>query len=131
MSEHDTVAVSICCCDETWHLRNEVSRLSGAGGGYLFQFVDLLATQIDSRVHYAACRVDNYSFTQMIGRCLGLRSAVASKPMATPHCSKGRIRRSADANWSALYAEGFSSCWKRPLMAVRTSAALAGFAARL
>src|SRR5207244_2347674 len=26
--------------------------------------------------------------------------------MAAPHCSKGRIRRSADANWSALYDEG-------------------------
>jgi hypothetical protein len=28
--------------------------------------------------------------------------------IATAHRSSGRIRRSAAANWSALYAEGFS-----------------------
>jgi len=41
------------------------------------------------------------------------------------------IRRSEEANWSALYAEGFSSWRKSALMAARTSAALSGFASLL
>ncbi len=42
-----------------------------------------------------------------------------------------RMRRSEEANWSALYAEGFSSCWKSRLIAARTSSALSGFASLL
>ncbi|OLB33537.1 MAG: hypothetical protein DMG42_16125 [Acidobacteria bacterium] len=76
MSEHDTVAVSICCCDETWHLRNEVSRLSGAGGGgYLLPCLSFCLAKDPvisgiAQVHYAGCRVDDYSFTQMIREML-------------------------------------------------------------
>jgi hypothetical protein len=45
--------------------------------------------------------------------------------------SIGPMRRSEAANWSALYAEGFSSCRKSSLMAARTSSALLGFASLL
>jgi len=51
--------------------------------------------------------------------------------IATAYRSIGRIRRSEAANWSALYAEGFSSCRKSSLMAARTSSALLGFASLL
>src|SRR3981189_1720884 len=37
------------------------------------------------------------------------------------------MRRRAAANWSALYADGFSSCWNSTLIAPRTSASFAGF----
>src|SRR5271167_5202892 len=47
--------------------------------------------------------------------------------IATAYRSIGRIRRSAAANWSALYDEGFSSCRKSSLIAARTSSALLGF----
>ena len=50
---------------------------------------------------------------------------------ALPHLSIGPIRRSDAANWSALYAEGFSSCRNSSLMAARTSSALVGFASLL
>jgi hypothetical protein len=62
---------------------------------------------------------------------LDYRRPAQTLAIATAYRSIGRIRRNEAANWSALYAEGFSSWRKSSLMAARTSSALLGFASLL
>ena len=87
------------------------------------------SSRSDSQHHFPSCALEAQPLpARIITRRVTAGHAVRSE---FDYRRIVPIRRSEDANWSALYVEGFSSWWKSTLMAARTSSALSGFASLL